>query len=243
MRPHKSLSALLLMAVILAAALALLAGSAAPAAAQQPPPDVCRRQLVQCNYAHHFSGTITWEARLRINEDKALANARVLDDREEITVTVADGAASCTSSERKADGTTYEYGKAVAEGHDSASYNGPGLVTVEFGRGIEGDPDRGTADQPDQDWYQIRFACPVVGGRRLAVDLRTGERTINAIPAEAPALDHNDMEIYPKPDKSKGLVLEGSETYEPPEADPVNGVSGTVTVRWSLKAKPGSVLR
>ena len=108
-------------------------------AGAQHPDDTCRRHLVQCNWARYYSGTITWEGVVRVDQDPGGNGAIVSVDRDVLTLRVTDGEATCTGSTRKGQGATYDAGKAVGETTDSLLYSGPGLVTVEFGTGLEGD--------------------------------------------------------------------------------------------------------
>ena len=105
-------------------------------------------------------------------------------------------------------------GKTTCEGSvvstDGSTQTGPirgnGLLTVESGLG--------TDDDPAQPWYQIAVACPGVDG--AAARMGGGETS-----------------TYKQP--LWGLAsLEGSHEEEHPDTDPVNGVSGTVRLRWSL---------
>jgi len=91
----------------------------------------------------------------------------------------------------------------------SGSSNGPGLVAVEFGLG--------TDDAPTQPWYRVAVACPTTR------------------PAE---MNGTEMSTYKQPTAAREpRVLEGSSQDENPDADPANGVTGTLKLRWSLKRK------
>src|SRR5512135_862751 len=81
--------------------------------------DMCRPYLVQCNWAHLYSGTITYEAILKVEQDTQAAHAIVSEDRDFITVKVTDGKAVCRETVRKVNGTTFDDGKPVSEVHDS----------------------------------------------------------------------------------------------------------------------------
>jgi hypothetical protein len=87
------------------------------------------------------------------------------------------------------------------------SIRGGGLLVVEWGRGTE--------DDPDAPWYRIAVACPGAGG-------------------PAPADMTDAVETYKQPRRKGFAVLEGAVQEEHPDADPVNGVTGTWSLKWSL---------
>lgn len=106
-------------------------------------------------------------------------------------------------------------GKARCEGTitstDASVQTGPvkgeGLLIVEWGAAGE--------DAPEP-WYRIAASCPGPGGSSPA-------RT-----------DSNDMDTYKQPRRSGFSLLKGSVQDEHPDADSVNGVTGTVRLEWSL---------
>jgi len=112
-------------------------------------------------------------------------HSTLADVTEDVTVTVTAGKAVCT-------GTS----------------NGPGLVVVEIGRGME--------DAPDQPWYSIAVACPTTR------------------PAEMNGSEYN---TYRQKSVPEPKLLEGKIEEEHPDADPVNGVTGTIKMSWSLKRR------
>lgn len=107
------------------------------------------------------------------------------------------------------------HGKARCEGSivstDPSALVGPirgdGLFIVEWGVGVEND-----AALP---WYRIAVACPGVNG-------------------SSPARLEDMMETYQQPRRKGFAVFEGSTQEESPEADPVNGVTGTVSLQWAF---------
>ena len=112
-----------------------------------------------------------------------------------------------------------QHGKAVCEGSivstDPSAQMGPirgdGLLVVEWGVG--------TDDDPALPWYRIAVACPGVAG-------------------SAPARVEDMMETYKQPRRKGFTLLEGASQEESPDADPVNGVTGTVSLQWSLSLDP-----
>jgi len=69
--------------------------------------------------------------------------------------------------------------------------------------------------------YLITAACPT------PADAGTPSR-----PAE---LGHFEMKSDWQPAKGLGVDLVGKNSYPSPDSDPLNGVTGTVTIGWTLK--------
>lgn len=87
------------------------------------------------------------------------------------------------------------------------SVEGEGLLTVETGIG--------TDDDPQQPWYRIAVACPGAG-------------------SEPARMNGSEWSTYKQPRKGGIAVLEGSLEEDHPDVDPVNGVTGTIKLTWSL---------
>lgn len=97
----------------------------------------------------------------------------------------------------------------LESGTQTKSIGGDGLIAVEF-----------VKDSADQLVYNVTAACPPPAAAGSS-----------AVPAE---LGHTDMQSYPVRATSVGMNVVGASTYPAPEEDPVNNVTGTVSVRWSL---------
>ena len=91
---------------------------------------------------------------------------------------------------------------------------GPGLLAVEF-----------TTDAAGKLVYEITAACP--SAAFPGEEVRPAELGKNYT-----------LESYEQPATSKQMDLHGGSTYPAPETDPLNGVSGDVSVAWNLKHKP-----
>ncbi|MEO7966488.1 MAG: hypothetical protein ABIT38_21530 [Gemmatimonadaceae bacterium] len=127
---------------------------------------------------------------------------------EEVHVAIANGKATCV-------GTVHETQKNTNP--LSGSLSGPGLFAVEFENDSAGKP-----------IYRITAACPTFAYPQTADAAATPSR-----PAE---LGHNDRTTYEQPATGVALAsLQGSSTYPSPDEDSVNGVTGTVTVKWTLR--------
>lgn len=96
--------------------------------------------------------------------------------------------------------------------------NGSGLVAVEF-----------KEDDTMRKVYNITVACPSPGNADT--------------PSERAELGHFDQQSYEQRTTAAGgpivpgVDLVGSSSEENPANDPVNGITGTVTVKWNLKKK------
>lgn len=84
---------------------------------------------------------------------------------------------------------------------------GDGLLVVEWGTGVE--------DDPALPWYRIAVECPDLEGH-------------------PPEMRGGGLDTYKQPRRKGFAVLEGSHKEENPDADPVNGVTGTVSLEWAL---------
>jgi len=103
---------------------------------------------------------------------------------------------------------TIANGKAVCGGTiDGAAIKGAGLLAVERGTSME--------DAPDQPWYDITVSCPDGDG-------------------STPNIDNAQIKTYEQKDTSGFKTLAGKVEAEHPDADAVNGVTGTIRIEWSL---------
>lgn len=89
----------------------------------------------------------------------------------------------------------------------TGTIRGDGLFIVEWGVGVE--------DDPALPWYRIAAECPDLDGK-------------------PPEMRGAGIDTYRQPRRKGFTLLEGSNREESPEADPVNGVTGTVSLEWSL---------
>lgn len=87
---------------------------------------------------------------------------------------------------------------------------GSGLLAVERGTSME--------DAPDQPWYQISASCPGPDGK-------------------VPDIMNTDIQTYKQKDTTVFKTLTGSLKDQHPDADPDNGVTGTIQLDWSLTRK------
>ena len=177
---------------------------------------ICEMKVVFCNYGFRYSGTFAWTKALSgpFGQDSAWA-----------TVNVTNGSAVCTG------GAT-----SVGQGNSSrGTVMGKGLFAVEW------------LEDPMYPWvYQITAACPTANWPPGP----NGEAGTPSRPAE---LGHNDMTTFPQPDPrirpgwtleqavASITTLQGSLRYPAPETDPLNGLSGVVTVFWNLCPKVDSL--
>ena len=167
---------------------------------------LCLHRVVPCNYALHWSGTFGWTSTL---------NSEGSQYRETVQVNVINGSASCTGS--------------ATQSGNGRSLTGPivgtGLFAVEF------------LHDPVYPWvYLITAACP--SPHWPATD------GYPATPSQPAELGHNEYTSEKQPAASRRMDpqqllrelprLQGSITYPSPDTDPLNGVTGSVTVSWNL---------
>jgi hypothetical protein len=133
------------------------------------------------------------------------------EHKESVQVKITDGVAKCLGT-----ATDTENGRSI-----TGIIDGPGLFAVEF--------------EPDSHFpmaYRITAACPTPAYPAIPED---GVEATKSQPAE---LGHNDQNSEKQPAKEIAQAsVEGTIQYEAPETDPVNGVTGTVAISWSLKRK------
>ena len=165
---------------------------------------ICEPLVVFCNYAFLYDGTFSWSYTIVSPQSKT-----VMD----VTVSIVAGRGVCNGSE-----TITENGSSQTGG-----ITGQALVAVEFEIGSL-TPD--SMKQKDEPVYRVTAACPTPEFRRTADS--DGSRSH---PAE---LGHNDQTSYNVKGVPIGSPLIGKLTYPAPETDQSNGVSGNVTVGWTL---------
>jgi hypothetical protein len=131
--------------------------------------------------------------------------------KENVEVGVKDGVATCHGSV-----TDTDNGNII-----TGVVDGPALFAVEF--------------EPDPTYklvYRVTAACPTPAFPAIPAD---GVEATKSQPAE---LGHNDQNSEKQP--AKELVqsaLVGTVQYPAPETDPVNSVTGTVIISWTLRRK------
>jgi hypothetical protein len=104
-------------------------------------------------------------------------------------------------------------GKAACVGTvDGKTVGGPGLLAIERGVSME--------DEPGQPWYSISAACPDADGT-------------------TPNIDNGQVKTYKQKDSTGFTSLSGKTQEDNPDVDPVNGVTGTITMDWSFTRKGG----
>jgi len=160
---------------------------------------LCTTTVVWCNFAHLYSGSLSWKIDLRgVHGSNQIS----------IEVTVDAGEAWCTGSE-------IETGPA---GPWRGTITGPGLIGVEFLSASGGKLE-----------YRITVACPTPE----FPDHADGSQGQASEPAELG--NGYSIETYTQAAAEMNqLELSGGRTYPAPETDPVNGVTGSVSLTWKL---------
>jgi hypothetical protein len=129
---------------------------------------------------------------------------------EQVQVDVIQGAATCNGVATSSEGGRTRRGPVT----------GSGLVAVEFERG-----------DTNQLVYRITVACPTPDW--------PGTEDAAAVPSQPAEMGHNDRSTYEQPATATSqLGLKGSSSYPAPETDALNGVTGAVSISWSLCINP-----
>lgn len=211
---------------------ALVAGPV-PAAAQLDE-HPCRPHLVHCNSAEHFSGTLHRRSVLEVQSDKQVGGL-VSTIIEDLTVEVTDGRAVCRGSARDRE-EGWSSGRMESRHRRGGVIQGEGLLAVELGRGTE--------DSEDQPWVRISIACPTAAGEDTTETFRNGgSLQVQRFASRPPEMDSNGWVTEKLATSADYLVMTGRVSEEAPEADPSNGVTGTVTFEWSLTRKAAPAAR
>ena len=183
-------------------------------------PQQCRMEVVHCNYGPLYSGTMQWIKSLNMNSSSA--NVTATSQRTEtVTATVTNGKAICAGTLNEDRNTT---GDQPTRGKLRSTISGPGLFAVEFDK-----------DESGKLYYLVTVACPSEAGTDSTFDLKTGGKDGELIEATAPKLDGREMQSDKQPATAVGVSLSGTITFTNPDEDRLNGVTGSVTVKWDLK--------
>jgi hypothetical protein len=185
----------------------------------------CRPRLVSCNYAEFYSGTLHRRSVMQVQGDKQ-ASGMVSTFTEDWIVEVKEGRAVCRGTVQ---GLEESWSGGTLEGRRrrGGTISGDGLLAVEFGRGTE--------DNPNQPFVQISIACPTAAGQDTLESFRNGGSfEVQPFRSDPPDLDGNGWATGEQATPADQRVLTGHFSEEAPEADPVNGVTGTITFDWSL---------
>jgi hypothetical protein len=126
---------------------------------------------------------------------------------ERVQVDVVKGVATCNGS-----ATQSGQGQSL-----TGAITGPGLLAVEYER-----------DEKKRLVYRITVACPTPDWPATP--------DAAATPSQRAEMGHNDRSTYEQPATAIAQAdLTGSSSYPAPETDALNGVSGAVSISWSLK--------
>ena len=176
-------------------------------------------EVVPCNYGALYTGEVSWSKSL-VTQQQSLNASSVQRRTESVKVTVTKGQAVCAGTLDENRATT---GDVPTRGKLRATISGKALFAVEFGKS------NGT------DYYLVTVACPSEAGTDSTQNLKTLAWDGNAITSTPPELDGREMQSDKQPATMIGMNLIGTITFPHPEEDPVNGSSGTVTVKWDLR--------
>jgi hypothetical protein len=77
-------------------------------------------------------------------------------------------------------------------------------------------------------------ACPSAQYTERSTDVISGQTYTKQVGATPPELDGREWESFEQPASALGIALSGRVHDTHPEEDPTNGVSGTVTLVWTL---------
>lgn len=193
--------------------------------------NACRGRAT-CAEADFYSGTLAWSEELtsdiRGGGNRSTSALRVL-----VNMVVTAGKVQCTGSflaERK----QWSGGTLEMDSKSSGPIAGPGLIKMEFDRGGTHTVMNGTENEDvelgsDVPSYNLAVTCP----SPTVTDVSAGETTVTR---SEPARwgSSQERQTYSWPGSFTQSTLSGKSSYIHPDADPANGIQGTVTFTWSL---------
>jgi hypothetical protein len=177
-------------------------------------------EVVPCNYGVNYSGTVSWSKSLVVHQTSPTATNSERHT-ETVNVTVTRGQATCAGTMEENREAT---GDVPTRGKLRAAITGKALFAVEFSK-----------DENGKDYYLVTVACASAAGTDSTLNLKTGVWDGNEITSTPPELDGREMQSDKQPATSIGMNLSGTNTFTHPDEDRLNGVSGTITVKWDLK--------
>jgi hypothetical protein len=193
------------------------------------------RQMLQacsgrasCAEADFYSGSFEWSEN--ITADIGSSDNRSQSNRTmSITMVVTAGRVECRGGMTE-QSQRWSSGMKVQDRQELGNIDGAGLIRIEFGRGgvhSVGSEDVELAD--DVPSYNIAVVCP----SPTSTVTGDGERTIT--PGQPAGWGSSwEIQTYDCAGDFSQRSLSGSSTWNHPEADPVNGITGSVTVKWNL---------
>lgn len=177
---------------------------------------LCTNRLVFCNYAHHYSGTISLTSVDTVLTEDHQARSEVA-----IEIAVTLGQVQCTGYRREFERSGYK-GEMDTEIKGEGSISGPGLLAIEFDY-------RGR-----QPVYLLTFACPAPAMRRTNIALKAGTATEQRFPAEPADWGGSEMVADPQPSREPMMSpLQGSFRHD--RLDPENSTGGYTRTSWNLR--------
>lgn len=193
--------------------------------------DACRGRA-SCAEADFYTGTLGWSELLSASGGGG-GNTYTSRRTATIEVKVTSGKAWCSGSIDEVE-KQWSSGKLTMDATRTGVVAGPGLIGIEFGMGgTHSEVDEDVDLDPDTPSYNITIACPtaemtITGG---------GETTVT--PSE-PARwgSSGEFSTYDWPGDFSQGGLKGTSSWSHPDSDPLNGVSGTMSVTWSLTKGP-----
>jgi hypothetical protein len=178
--------------------------------------------------ARYYSGTFAWRETLTARNSSG-SHRLAADHMVSISMVITDGVVMCRGG---VDGKSQQwYSGALTE--DSATHgiiDGIGIINIEFSEGgmHSVGPDEVELDE-DTPSYNITITCP-----SPAVTSTGGGETIRTPAEDARQGSSWEIQTYDWPGAYLQSSLRGNATWNHPATDPVNGVTGTVTVEWDL---------
>jgi len=178
----------------------------------------CRMNVVTCNYSDHYSGNLQWTEVRTLNNSSG-SNDSYAQLTIGVTVNVTGGVAFCDGTYTDTTAAR-DAGKLIGFSGSHGAIHGQGLFAVEFNmnKGV----------------YKVTVACPSAQYTYRHTDVISGQTYTKQTASTPPELDGREWETFEQPASALGVALAGSLRDAHPDTDPSNGVSGTVSLTWTL---------
>lgn len=206
---------------------ATVIAQSAPAVAQSMT-KACQGRAT-CSESDFYSGKLTWHEKLTADLGGGSGDSSTSRRTVSIDIVITSGAVQCQ-------GTVTEEAKAWSSGQLTINETmkgviaGPGIFKITFDKGgshTVGDQDVDLNDNTPS--YDVAVVCPA------PEETHTSGSNTRVTPAEPAEWGSSyELHTYSWPGSFTTPALIGKSSYRHPDADPVNGVTGSVDVSWSL---------
>lgn len=189
-----------------------------------------------CGMADFFSGTLQWDEELTANIGTG-GDRSTSSDRRTVSVVITSGRVECRGTVA-GESKRWSSGQLVEDATRRGVIAGPGLFQIEFATGgshsvMGTEEDEEVELDEDTPSYEVTVTCP------SPEMTSTGGGQTEVTPARPARWGSSEqVSTYDWPGDFEQASLKGSSSWRHPDSDPANGITGKVTVTWSLIKTP-----